>query len=294
MIGEELEVERRGAVMLMRLCRPEWMNALSPATSRACAEVIDAFALDDAMRVLIVTGKGDRAFCAGADLMASARDGERPASGFGGLTARFDLAKPVIAAVNGVALGGGFELALACDIILAADSASFGLPEPTLGLVALAGGLHRLPRAIGEKRALALLLTGERVGAEEGRRLGFVHEVVASARLEHRAIELAEAIAAMSPAALAAIKEAVWRGMAEPTVEAAMARSSPIRPWTRCCALGTAGKACAHFGRSVRQTGRRGGRPDPLPRAGAVPPIDAPAWGLMSAAFLAEFFENPA
>jgi enoyl-CoA hydratase/carnithine racemase len=221
-IAEELEVERRGAVMLMRLCRPERMNALSPATSRACAEVIDAFALDDAMRVLIVTGKGDRAFCAGADLMTSAGDGERPASGFGGLTARFDLAKPVIAAVNGVALGGGFELALACDIILAADSASFGLPEPTLGLVALAGGLHRLPRAIGEKRALALLLTGERVGAEEGRRLGFVHEVVASAGLEHRAIELAEAIAAMSPAALAAIKEAVWRGMAEPTVEAAM------------------------------------------------------------------------
>src|SRR6185312_13255119 len=99
-------------------------------------------------------------------------------TGFGGLTSRFDLTKPVIAAVNGLAMGGGFEIALACDIIIAAENALFALPEPRVGLAALAGGLHRLPREIGTKKALGMILTGRRVSAAEGQALGFVNEVV--------------------------------------------------------------------------------------------------------------------
>src|SRR6201999_3396970 len=100
-----------------------------------------------------------------------------PPSGFAGLCSRFDLDKPLIAAVNGLAMGGGFEIALACDIVVAAETATFALPEPRVGLAALAGGLHRLPRTIGDKRALGMILTGRRVSAKEGFELGFVNEV---------------------------------------------------------------------------------------------------------------------
>src|SRR5213078_3577939 len=126
-----------------------------------------------------------KAFCAGNDLKYHAeiqkKTGKRPvhpAKGFGGLANRFDLDKPVIAAVNGVAMGGGFEIALACDIIVADERAVFALPEVRVGLAALAGGVHRLPRTIGVKHALGMILTGRRVSAAEGASLGFVNEVV--------------------------------------------------------------------------------------------------------------------
>ena len=129
----------------------------------------------------IITGAGDRAFSAGNDLKFQASSDAGPQSapekGFGGLTSRYDNSKPVIAAVNGVAMGGGFEIALACDIIIASEKAIFALPEPRVGLAALAGGIHRLPRQIGLKNAMGMLLTGRRVSAEEGMRLGFVNEV---------------------------------------------------------------------------------------------------------------------
>jgi crotonobetainyl-CoA hydratase len=145
-----------------------------------------------------------------------------PPSGFAGLTSRFDLNKPLIAAVNGIAMGGGFEIALACDIIVASDAAVFALPEPRVGLAALAGGLHRLPRAIGTKRALGMILTGRRVSAGEGYELGFVNEVVAPGELMAAARRWAAQIAELSPMSVRASKEAVFKGLDEPSLEAAI------------------------------------------------------------------------
>src|SRR5207302_8282921 len=155
------------------------------------AGVWDDFAADPDLWVGIITGAGDRAFSAGNDLKHQASGGDmsgQPASGFAGLTSRFDLDKPVIAAVNGVAMGGGFEIALACDIIVASQqSALFALPEPRVGLAALAGGLQRLPRMIPLKQAMGMILTGRRVGAAEGKDLGFVTDIAPHGELMDRA-----------------------------------------------------------------------------------------------------------
>ncbi len=144
-------------------------------------------------------------------------------SGFGGLTSRYDNNKPVIAAVNGVAMGGGFEIALACDLIIASDNAVFALPEPRVGLAALAGGMHRLPRQIPLKRAMGMLLTGRRVSAQEGQELGFVNEVVPQAELMAAARRWAEQILECSPLSVRATKQSVMDGMSTPSVEDATA-----------------------------------------------------------------------
>ena len=177
---EFCKLEREGRVLTVTIDRPELLNALHPPSHVELDGVWREFEADPELWVAIVTGAGDRAFCAGNDLKYQAAGGrvEIPASGFAGLTARYDLVKPVIAAVNGVAMGGGFEIALACDLIVASERALFALPEPRVGLAALAGGVHRLPRQIGLKNAMGMMLTGRRVGAEEGLRLGFVNEVV--------------------------------------------------------------------------------------------------------------------
>ncbi len=177
---EFCSVEKDGHVTIVTIERPERMNALHPAANAELGVVFDEFAADDNAWVAIITGRGDRAFSAGNDLRHQAEGGKRvpTPSGFGGLTSRFNLSKPVIAAVNGVAMGGGFEIALACDLIIASDTAVFALPEPRVGLAALAGGLQRLPRQIGTKQALGMILTGRRVAAAEGQTLGFVNEVV--------------------------------------------------------------------------------------------------------------------
>jgi acetyl-CoA C-acetyltransferase len=146
---------------------------------------------------------------------------EEPLTGYGGLTARFDLTKPVIAAVNGLALGGGFEIALACDIIVASETAAFGLPEPKVGLAALAGGLLRLPRQIGLKQAMGLILTGRRVSAAEGKALGFVNEVCAPDDVMATARQWAADIAACSPMSIRASKQIVYAGLEMPSVAAA-------------------------------------------------------------------------
>ncbi|HEX9553023.1 MAG TPA: enoyl-CoA hydratase-related protein, partial [Streptosporangiaceae bacterium] len=161
---------------------------------------------------------------AGNDLKWQASGGEMksPASGFAGLALRFDLTKPLIAAVNGVAMGGGFEIALACDLIVAAEGAVFALPEPRVGLAALAGGLHRLPRAIGVKRAMGMILTARRVSAQEGLELGFVNEVVPAVELIGAAKRLAGLIGDCSPMSIRASKQAVMKGLDEPTLEAAI------------------------------------------------------------------------
>jgi acetyl-CoA C-acetyltransferase len=145
-----------------------------------------------------------------------------PATGFAGLTARWNLTKPVIAAVNGIAMGGGFEIALACDLVIAAEEALFALPEPKVGLAALEGGLHRLPRQIGLKRAMSLILTGRHVSAREGLELGFVNEVTSQAQLLARARHWAEEMLACSPMAIRASKEVVLKGLDEVSLRAAL------------------------------------------------------------------------
>jgi crotonobetainyl-CoA hydratase len=213
-MSEFCKTERDGRLLVVTLNRPDVMNALHPPANFELAKVFDEFAADPELWVAIVTGAGERAFSAGNDLKFQAGGGDmrQPRSGFAGLTSRFDLVKPVIAAVNGVAMGGGFEIALACDLIVASERAVFALPEPRVGLAALAGGLHRLPRAIGTKRALGMILTGRRVSAKEGYDLGFVNEVVPHAELMPAAKRWAAQILECSPLSVRASKEAVLRG----------------------------------------------------------------------------------
>jgi crotonobetainyl-CoA hydratase len=224
MAYQYITVERDGPVTTFTLNRPEVMNALHSPAHFEMHEALDGFAADPEQWVGIVTGAGDRAFSAGNDLKHQASGGEMrsPPSGFAGLTARFDLTKPLIAAVNGVAMGGGFEIALACDIILASETAVFSLPEPRVGLAALAGGLHRLPRAIGVKRAMGMILTARRVSAAEGKELGFVHDVAAPQDLLRTARDLAKEICQLGPMSIRASKEAVLKGLDEPSLEAAL------------------------------------------------------------------------
>jgi len=219
------KVEREDHLTIVSLNRPEVMNALHAPAHVELNDVFNTFANDPDQWVAIITGVGERAFSAGNDLKVTAAGGPRPplpAGGFGGLTSRFDLDKPVIAAVNGIAMGGGFEIALACDVIVAADTAVFALPEPRVGLAALAGGLHRLPREIGTKRAMAMILTGRRVSASEGKGLGFVNEVVAAIELMSTAKRWAREIMEASPMSVRASKQAVYRGMGETSVEMAL------------------------------------------------------------------------
>jgi enoyl-CoA hydratase/carnithine racemase len=217
-------VERDGPLTIVTLNRPEVMNALHPPAHFELSGIFDGFAADPSQWVCIVTGAGERAFSAGNDLKYQAGGGKitMPPSGFAGLTSRFDLNKPLIAAVNGIAMGGGFEIALACDIIIASDTAVFALPEPRVGLAALAGGLHRLPRAIGTKRALGMILTGRRVGAREGESLGFVNEAVEPAALMSTGRHWAQQILALSPMSVRASKETVYRGLDEASVADAL------------------------------------------------------------------------
>jgi acetyl-CoA C-acetyltransferase len=221
-------VEHDGRTTVITIDRPAARNALTPEMHQALGQAFDAFAADPDQWIAIITGAGDKAFSAGSDLKraaaAAAPPGPSPWSGgYGGLAARFDLTKPVIAAVNGVAVGGGFEIALACDIIIAADTASFGLPEPAVGVAAIGGGLHRLPRQIGYKKAMGLILTGARVGAVEGERLGFVNEVVPATELMAAARRWADAILVNSPMAVRASKDVVRRGLEHADLAAALA-----------------------------------------------------------------------
>ena len=224
MAYEFITVERDGPVTLITFNRPEVMNALHSPMHFELDEAFNSFAADPDQWIGILTGAGERAFSAGNDLKHHAGGGAMalPASGFAGLATRFDLTKPLIAAVNGVAMGGGFEIALACDLIIASDKAVFALPEPKVGLAALAGGLHRLPRQIGMKQAMGMILTARRVSAEEGHALGFVNAVVPADALLAEARRWAGLIAECSPMSIRASKEAVFRGLDEPSLEAAI------------------------------------------------------------------------
>ena len=216
-------IEKNKHILKVSINRPERLNALLPMANLELAEVFNDFAADDEMWVAIITGEG-RAFSAGNDLRYQAEGGERLPMplGFAGLMARFDLVKPVIAAVNGVAMGGGFEIALACDLIVASENAVFALPEPKVGLAALAGGLNRLPRQIGTKRALGMILTGRHVSATEGEKLGFVNKVVSHDELMTKVYELANEIIACSPLSIRASKDAVYRSLDFASLEESM------------------------------------------------------------------------
>ena len=207
-------VEKADHITTVRMNRPDRLNALHPMANAELGEVFDEFAADDDAWVAIITGEG-RGFSAGNDLRYQAEGGKMAPTprGFGGLTSRFDLTKPVIAAVNGVAMGGGFEIALACDLIIASDKAKFALPEPKVGLAALAGGLQRLSRQIGSKRALGMILTGRHVTPEEGHELGFVNEVVPHDQLMARTQEWAQMVLACSPLSIRASKDVVYRSL---------------------------------------------------------------------------------
>lgn len=220
-----IKVTTANHVTTVTLDRPEVMNAINPEMHEELQAAFDAFAADAGQFLCVVTGAGARAFCAGSDLKAiSASGGHRayPRNGYAGLIERFDLDKPLIAAVNGLALGGGFEVALACDIIVAADTASFGLPEPLVGAVALGGGVHRLARQIGLKQAMGMVLASRRVSAQEGLRLGFVNEVVPAGELDAAVARWVEQILRGAPMAIRASKQAAMRGLDETSLADAM------------------------------------------------------------------------
>ena len=206
-------VERRGAVTLVTLNRPEALNALSSAVLEDLIAAFAAFQADNGQRCAVVTGAGEKAFAAGADIKEMADKG---AAQFYAedMFARWshlvrETRKPWIAAVNGFALGGGCELAMMADFIVAADSAKFGQPEIKLGVVPGMGGSQRLTRAAGKARAMELILTGRTIGADEAERAGLVARVVPAAELLDEALRTAEAIAAMPPLAIMAAKELV-------------------------------------------------------------------------------------
>jgi enoyl-CoA hydratase/carnithine racemase len=228
-MGQYSSVETDGRLMIVTINRPEVYNALHPMANQELSDAFDVFAADDNLWVAIITGAGDKAFCAGNDLkyhaQLRARTGGRPLippKGFGGLSNRYDLDKPVIAAVNGVAMGGGFEIALAADIIIASEQAAFALPEPRVGLAAGAGGMQRLSRQIPLKQAMGMMLTGRRVTAEEGYRLGFVTAVVPHAELMQEARRWAAQILECSPMSIRATKQVVMRSLDAPALEMAM------------------------------------------------------------------------
>ena len=211
MTESPIKIRRKGAILEVTLDRPK-ANAIDLATSRIMGDVFAEFRDDPEMRVAIITGAGEKFFCPGWDLKAAADgdavDGDYGVGGFGGLQELRDLNKPVIAAVNGIACGGGLELALSADMILAADHASFALPEIRSGTVADAASV-KLPKRIPYHIAMELLLTGRWFDAQEAHRWGLVNEVVPSETLMTRTWELAELIASGPPLVYAAIKEVV-------------------------------------------------------------------------------------
>ncbi|AYV15464.1 MULTISPECIES: crotonobetainyl-CoA hydratase [Shewanella] len=222
-MNESLHIRRNGHILEITLDRPK-ANAIDAKTSFAMGEAFIAFRDDPELRVAIITGAGERFFSAGWDLKAAA-EGEAPDAdfgpgGFAGLTELFDLDKPVIAAVNGYAFGGGFELALAADMIVCSDNASFALPEAKLGIVPDSGGMLRLPKLIPPAIVNEMMMTGRRMDAQEALRWGIVNRVVDNSQLMETARELAQEITQSAPLAIAALKE-VYRTTSEMPVEEA-------------------------------------------------------------------------
>jgi enoyl-CoA hydratase/carnithine racemase len=215
----KLLFEKKGPVAYVTINRPERLNACDFETYARLAEVWREFRDDDGLRVAILTGTGDRAFSAGSDIKANyvEKPGEEPQNDLFPLL--FELYKPIIAAINGHANGGGLEQALACDIRVAAEHAEFGLGEVRLGWLPGAGGTQRLPRLVPLGRALEMLYTGNRIGAAEALRLGLVDHVVPLARLIPKCEEIAAEICKSAPLAVSRIKQAALRGLDRPLAD---------------------------------------------------------------------------
>jgi len=214
-------------VATITLDRPEALNALDPETQQELWDAFHAAKNDPAIRVVIVTGAGERAFCVGADLKKTMPPSESHAQltfGSGPQAPRWidaiEMDKPILCAVNGMAMGGGLELALACDIRICADTAVFALPEVKVGSIPGAGGTQRLPRAIGMSDAMLMLLAAERIDAAEAHRIGLVSRVVPQDRLMETARTIAGRIAANAPLAVNAVKALVRRGINLPLADA--------------------------------------------------------------------------
>jgi enoyl-CoA hydratase/carnithine racemase len=220
---DEVLRRREGLVEVLTINRPEARNAINGAVSAGIGGALEELAGDDDVRVVVLTGSGDKAFSAGMDLKAFAA-GEGAAiigapGGFGGI-ARRDFPKPLIAAVNGSALAGGLEIVLSCDLVVAADHASFGIPEAKRGLIAAAGGLVRLPKRLPMAVALELALTGDPIDADRAFALGLVNLVVPAADLLGEALALAGRIAECAPLSLRYSKDVMHRAAGVPEAEA--------------------------------------------------------------------------
>lgn len=233
---ERISYEMKDRIAIVTIRRAELRNALDNLANIELGQAFDRFAADPDAWVAIITGEGDKAFCAGNDLKARARGDvltqDKWSGGFGGLTRRHDLTKPVICAVNGIALGGGFEIVLACDIVIAVEHARFGLPEVRFGQFAGAGGAHHLPRLLGWQRAMGMLLTGRDIDARTAAKWGLVNEVVEASQLMERARAWALEIAAQAPLAVRATKEAAMYGL-HLSLEEAIGTSFPGRDTLR-------------------------------------------------------------
>jgi enoyl-CoA hydratase/carnithine racemase len=210
-MADEVLSERRGHVAILTINRPEARNAINRATALALGHALDECEADDDVWVVVLTAAGDKAFSAGMDLKAFAA-GELPFAdgGFGGITQR-EFSKPLIAAANGSALAGGFEMMISCDMVVAADHAKFGIPEASRGLVAGAGGLIRLPKLVPLAVAYEMALTAEPIDAERAYELGLVNRVVPGDQVLEVAIALAERIAKNAPLAVRTSKAVMRR-----------------------------------------------------------------------------------
>jgi enoyl-CoA hydratase len=213
----EVRYERRGAAAVLTIDRPERRNAVDGATARELRAGLERFEADDEARVMILTGAGGEAFCAGADLKAMDLDVDDPAGPMG--FSRLAASKPTIAAIDGWCLAGGLELALWCDLRVATPASTFGCFERRWGVPLIDGGTQRLPRVIGLARALDLILSGRPVGAEEAERIGLVTEVTAPGGHLERALELAETLAAFPQETMLADRRAAIEGLGMPLAD---------------------------------------------------------------------------
>jgi enoyl-CoA hydratase len=216
-MSDPVRYERRGAAAVLTIDRPERRNAVDGATAQGLQDGLARFEADDEARVLVLTGAGDEAFCAGADLKAIDTLGPRMADPAGPLgVSRVTPSKPTIAAISGWCLAGGLELALWCDLRVAAEGSNLGFPERRWGVPLIDGGTQRLPRIVGMGRALDLILTGRIVGTDEARAMGLLTEVVPAGRHLDRALEMAEGLAAFPQPTMLADRAAAIEGFGLP------------------------------------------------------------------------------
>ena len=215
-------------IMEVSIQRPDVLNALNSQAHSELADTFDKFAKDSALNIAVIRGSGERAFCVGSDLKERAEVGSdrMPPSGFAGLTERFDLEKPVIALVNGDAIGGGLEILLACDLAIAVDTAHFGLPEPKVGLAA-SGGLHRLARQLPLKRAMEISLMGNLFDAVTAMNIGLINEVVPRQSLENTKKKYLSNLRECAPLALRATKQMILEGLEQGSLENAFRANYP-------------------------------------------------------------------